>query len=86
VRALLDEDDYTLFARRFGLDREPNFEGRWNPHVYVDYAEQADETGIDAEELQRRIDTARARLFQARERRVRPGRRRQDPHQSWNGS
>jgi uncharacterized protein len=84
VRALLDEDDYTLFARRFGLDRTANFEGRWNPHVYVDYAEQADETGIDAEELQRRIDTARARLFQARERRVRPGRD-EKILTSWNG-
>ncbi|MCW9058514.1 MAG: thioredoxin domain-containing protein [Gammaproteobacteria bacterium] len=84
VRALLDADDYSLFARRFGLDREANFEGRWNPHVYVDYAEQADETGIDAEELRRRIDTARTRLFQAREQRVRPGRD-EKILTSWNG-
>ena len=84
VQALLDADEYTLVARRFGLDRAPNFEGRWNPHVYVDYAAQAQETGIDAAELERRIDTARAKLFQAREGRVRPGRD-EKILTSWNG-
>ncbi|MDH5514561.1 MAG: thioredoxin domain-containing protein, partial [Gammaproteobacteria bacterium] len=33
VRALLDADDYRLFARRYGLDREANFEGHWHLHV-----------------------------------------------------
>ncbi len=84
VRALLDEDDYTLFARRFGLDREANFEGRWNPHVFVDYPAQAEETGLDPATLERRIDRARETLFQARERRVRPGRD-EKILTSWNG-
>jgi uncharacterized protein len=53
------------------------------PHVYVDYAEQAQETGIDPE-LERRIDTAREKLFQSRERRVRPGRD-EKILTSWNG-
>jgi uncharacterized protein YyaL (SSP411 family) len=84
VQALLDADEYALFARRFGLDREANFEGRWNLHVYVDYAEQAQETSIDAAELERRIDAARQILLQAREGRVRPGRD-EKILTSWNG-
>jgi uncharacterized protein YyaL (SSP411 family) len=84
LRTLLEADEYALFARRYGLDREANFEGRWNPHVFVDHAAQARETGIDPAELEQRIDRAREKLFQARERRVRPGR---DDKilTSWNG-
>ena len=75
VQGLLEEDEYRCFARRFGLDSAPNFEGKhWHLHVYVDYAEIGKELGIDAREVKERIDRARAKLFEAREKRVRPGR------------
>ncbi|HEX2138630.1 MAG TPA: thioredoxin domain-containing protein, partial [Woeseiaceae bacterium] len=30
VRAVLPPDEYRVFARRFGLEGEPNFEGKWH--------------------------------------------------------
>ena len=35
VRSLLNDDEFSIFASRFGLDREPNFEGKdWHLHVF----------------------------------------------------
>lgn len=73
VRDLLGTD-YDLFARRFGLDREPNFEGRHHLHVFADAADLARESGTSEADVTRRLDAARATLLAARERRVRPGR------------
>ncbi len=33
VRSALSADEYAAFAPRYGLDREPNFEGHWHLHV-----------------------------------------------------
>jgi len=66
--------DYRLFARRFGLDRPPNFEGRWHLHVFVDVSRLAEEFDLSEDEVVARIDAARDKLFTARERRVHPGR------------
>lgn len=74
IHALLDPDEYPLFARRFGLDRSPNFEGRWHLHAHVDTDRLAEEFNLSEQELSARLDAARAKLFQAREQRVRPGR------------
>jgi uncharacterized protein YyaL (SSP411 family) len=64
VQALLSAQEYAALARRFGLDREPNFEGKhWHLHAYEPLEGQASV-----------LDTARAKLFAAREKRVRPGR------------
>jgi uncharacterized protein YyaL (SSP411 family) len=61
VEELLPAEEYAAFASRFGLDREPNFEGKhWHLHGYA-----PPEPAVDA---------ARAKLFAAREKRVRPGR------------
>ena len=35
VRALLTAGEYAAFARRYGLDREANFEGSWHLHCFV---------------------------------------------------
>ena len=65
VRAHLTENEYRVFAPRFGLDRTPNFEGRhWHLHGYQP---------ADAEHASL-LDLARSKLFAAREKRVRPGR------------
>ena len=75
VREVLGEGlDYRLFARRFGLDRPPNFEGRWHLHVFVDVPRLAREFNLTEDEVVARIDAARTKLFAAREQRVRPGR------------
>jgi len=65
VRSLLTPQEYAAFAPRFGLDQPPNFEGRhW--HLYL--AASLQEGGRDF------VETAKRKLFDVRERRVRPGR------------
>ena len=74
VRSLLTSDEYRVLARRYGLDREPNFEGAWHLHCFVPLAQVAEEAGLATARAQEFLDSARAKLFAARERRVRPGR------------
>ena len=74
VQQLLDEDEYTLAAARFGFDRSANFEGRWNPHVYAGIDTLAERFGLSQEKVWSLLDSARGKLFSAREQRVRPGR------------
>ncbi|MFA7387001.1 MAG: thioredoxin domain-containing protein [Thiohalobacteraceae bacterium] len=83
VQALLGED-YALFARRFGLDREPNFEGRYHLHVFVGLGELAEEFKLDEATLTERLDAARAKLLAARDQRIWPGRD-EKILTSWNG-
>ncbi|MGH8203461.1 MAG: thioredoxin domain-containing protein [Steroidobacteraceae bacterium] len=64
VERLLPPEQYRVLARRFGLDREPNFEGAWHLHAFSELPE-----GRERELL----DSARAKLLKARERRIRPG-------------
>ncbi|MGB8328389.1 MAG: hypothetical protein WCE48_12545, partial [Steroidobacteraceae bacterium] len=72
VQQTLTAEEYAVFAPRFGLDREPNFEGRWHLHVYQSIEQVAGERSIEA--TARLIDSARQKLLASRERRVRPGR------------
>jgi uncharacterized protein YyaL (SSP411 family) len=84
ARSLLEPDAYEVFARRFGLDREPNFEGRWHLHVFKSVAEVAAELSLDEATAQAHLDSARARLLGARNARVWPGRD-EKILTSWNG-
>jgi uncharacterized protein YyaL (SSP411 family) len=65
VRALLDADEWRAAEHHWGLDDAPNFENR---HWHLRIAAPAP---ADAEPL---LASARAKLFAAREARVRPGR------------
>ena len=63
IRSLLTAEEYAAFAPRYGIEGPPNFENRhW--HLRVGGS-------IEPNPL---VDTARAKLFAAREKRVRPGR------------
>ncbi len=73
VEHLLTADEYGVFARRFGLDREPNFEGAWHLHAFVALDEVARERGMPAEQATALLDAARAKLLAARGARIRPG-------------
>ena len=65
ARALLTAEEWAAAAPHYGLDGSPNFEGRhWHLHV-------AQPLRTGAEPL---LASARAKLFAAREPRVRPGR------------
>jgi uncharacterized protein YyaL (SSP411 family) len=63
VRSLLGEEEYRALAPHYGLDQPPNFENRhWHLRVVAPFENGA------------LLDSARRKLFLARERRVRPGR------------
>jgi uncharacterized protein YyaL (SSP411 family) len=65
ARALLTAEEWRIAAPHFGLDAEPNFEGRhW--HLRIARPLAAGGEGL--------LASARAKLFATRERRVRPGR------------
>jgi uncharacterized protein YyaL (SSP411 family) len=74
VEALLSTDEYGPFARRFGLDQEPNFEGSWHLAVRESVDSIAGELGRQPDEVRQQIDAGRRRLLDARSRRVPPGR------------
>jgi len=74
VKALIDAQDYAVFARRYGLDRAANFEGRWHLHVFRSTAELAREFALDEADVEQCDRRARATLLAAREQRVPPGR------------
>jgi uncharacterized protein YyaL (SSP411 family) len=84
VKALLREDDYAVFARRYGLDRAANFEGLWHLHVFHTRADLAHEFSLDESEIEQLEQRARVKLLEQREQRVAPGR---DDKilTSWNG-
>ncbi len=67
VRSLLSDAEYAAFAPCFGLDQPPNFENlHW--HLYV---ARPFDTDTGTEDF---VETAKRKLFEARESRVRPGR------------
>ena len=75
VSALLDEQEYAVASAVFGLERAPNFEGKhWHLRIAKPIATVATEHGLTETRAQALIDSARRKLFAARERRVRPGR------------
>ena len=71
VRALLTPAEYPPFAKHFGLDRAPNFEGRWHLHGYEPVESLPTSPDTSAGAL---IDAGRATLLAARNLRVWPGR------------
>lgn len=84
ARAVLSAEEYVVAAPVYGFDAPPNFEdAHWNPILARPLAEVAATLGVSSDEAAARLASARAKLFAARETRVRPGR---DDKQltSWN--
>jgi uncharacterized protein YyaL (SSP411 family) len=74
VASLLTEQEYAVFAPRFGLDQEANFEGHWHLRVYEPVDELAKEQKLAESTVRRLLDSARAKLHEVRRGRVWPGR------------
>jgi uncharacterized protein YyaL (SSP411 family) len=75
VEALLSADEYAVAAPHYGLTGAPNFEKRyWNLRVAEPLENVAARLAIPAVTARARLESARRKLFAARERRVRPGR------------
>ncbi|MEJ2514980.1 MAG: thioredoxin domain-containing protein [Gammaproteobacteria bacterium] len=73
VRGLLSPAEYDVFAPVYGLDRQPNFEGRWHLHGFRPVSEVAEAAEIGSDEAESRLASARRKLLVARDTRVRPG-------------
>jgi len=74
VEEVLSPGEYALFARCYGLDRRPNFEGHWHLHRFTGTEELAQLAGSSPEEVEEQLEGARRKLLQVRARRLRPGR------------
>ncbi len=75
ARALLTAEELAVAAPYFGLENPPNFEGeRWHLAITRGIDAVAHRLGESAEECERLLASARRKLFEARELRVRPGR------------
>jgi uncharacterized protein YyaL (SSP411 family) len=74
VQQALTPREYAAFAPRFGLDRPPNFEGRWHLHVFQSVADIARNLGHSEAETTALLDSARQKLLEIRGLRVWPGR------------
>jgi uncharacterized protein len=75
VRQALTDREYAVFAARFGLDREPNFEGRWHLHIFQSLEEIARQQKLAApSEVQSLLESSRAKLLAIRSARIWPTR------------
>ncbi len=74
VRSLLDADEFTVVELRYGLDRAPNFEGRWHPHAYAGVETIARQLNNSQDAVLATLTSANAKLYAARARRLWPGR------------
>jgi len=72
VRAVLNEEVYPVFAQRYGLDKPPNFEGRWHLAVAADIEEIASSCSLEINEVNAHLQQARKQLLLSREQRVPP--------------
>jgi uncharacterized protein YyaL (SSP411 family) len=84
ARRLLDDREYAVLSRRFGLDRAANFEGQWHLHAFEPLPQVAAAAGLNEEEAETALDSARATLLAVRNRRAWPGRD-EKILTSWNG-
>jgi uncharacterized protein YyaL (SSP411 family) len=75
VEALLSADEWVVARRHWGLDGPPNFEHTaWHLRIAVPLDAVAEDLGIGVATAQSCLESARSKLFAARELRVRPGR------------
>ncbi len=74
VEDLLGRDEAELFCLYFGIVGEGSLEGRHVLHIPRPASLQARLRGISEEDLRRRIELGKSRLFAARENRVKPAR------------
>ncbi|MBU1214179.1 MAG: thioredoxin domain-containing protein [Gammaproteobacteria bacterium] len=85
IRDLLSEAEYAVVKPYYGLDSTPNFENHaWNLRVSRPLSEIAQSLRLDLQQATALLASAQAKLFAAREQRVRPGRD-EKILGSWNG-
>jgi len=84
IMAALGEHDGNLFCEYFDVTERGNFEGKNILHVRSSLEDTAQRLDVSVEELSNAIDAGRRKLFDIRERRVKPGRD-EKVLTAWNG-
>jgi uncharacterized protein YyaL (SSP411 family) len=84
VEDRLTAEEFAVFARRYGLDGPPNFEGKWHLRVQVESDELARQLNLGPERIGELLSSSHQKLFDVREGRVRPGRD-EKVLAAWNG-
>jgi uncharacterized protein YyaL (SSP411 family) len=75
IKSALSDAEFAVVVPHYGLDVRPNFEREfWHLRVTKPLAVVARRLGLSLEDAQALLDSARAKLFAARESRVHPGR------------
>ncbi|HET6881927.1 MAG TPA: thioredoxin domain-containing protein [Pirellulales bacterium] len=72
IQSALEPAEYELFADAYGVDREPNFEGRYVIQFARPLAETAARRKLGAAALEERLRPCRQKLLAARNERKRP--------------
>jgi uncharacterized protein YyaL (SSP411 family)/aryl-alcohol dehydrogenase-like predicted oxidoreductase len=73
VAQVLDEEEARHFDAYYDITLAGNWEGKNIPNTPRSLTEVAGQLGVTPEELQRSLDAARAKMYQARSKRVKPG-------------
>ncbi|MGH2496920.1 MAG: thioredoxin domain-containing protein [Ktedonobacteraceae bacterium] len=84
IEAILPPEDAALFMLYYDVTKSGNFEKKNILHVEQDAQTVADSAQVSLERLLQALQRGRAALFQARERRIKPGRD-EKILTSWNG-
>ncbi|MBX3278868.1 MAG: thioredoxin domain-containing protein [Acidobacteria bacterium] len=84
IRELLGDEDAALFCRYYDVTDGGNFEEKNILHVDVEMESVARLLGVDIERMSAAIGRGRGVLFEARERRIKPGRD-EKMLTAWNG-
>jgi uncharacterized protein len=74
VQTLLAAEEYAAFSPRFGLNRAANFEGEWHLHTFASIESIAESLALSPDAVGTLIESARAKLLQARNLRIWPAR------------
>ncbi|MDX1489057.1 MAG: thioredoxin domain-containing protein, partial [Acidiferrobacterales bacterium] len=80
----LSAEEWSVVESRYGLKGAGNFEGKWHFNVRMEISDVAAALGLSAPRVSELLESAHAKLLQARERRVRPARD-EKILTSWNG-
>jgi len=73
VSKLLTEAEYDVIATLYGLDKPANFEGRWNLHRYDSWPSVVHRLGLERDQAEALLASARRKLLAERHTRVPPG-------------
>jgi len=84
VKEILGEEDGALFCAYYDVTKGGNFEGKNILHVERTVEEVAGEAGVSVEDLQEALARSRRKLFEMRERRIKPARD-EKVLTAWNG-